>query len=634
MLLLGWVILSALTLLATVAALGVAVRSEPSGRAELALVALITLFALLGAPVLVLGYTNHLSAATVGVGSLLVSAGTLAASTRGRPWRVHLRACMDAARAITLAPLDGLREAARVRSVALVGLVACGALLALAMLLTWLVPFTDWDPYYYHEPIIGYALQNHGFAVVAAPQNQPVQSINGYPRLCEAVSLWFVVFTDRTLIEVPNNLGGIGLVWATYLVARRYADRVTAMGWACVLLLVPATWSQLCHCYLDVQVGFFLVAATCFATRPELRVGDALLAILAMALALEAKTPSLVWVPPIALVAAGRLVAQRWRTRRTATLATLIGGGTLLAGLPTHYLVRNWLAFGNPFWPITMDSGRLGVHWPGLATLRHMAPEPPLREIIDTAYGLPVAGIGDIVVRGYGYAVAWVVVPVALVAVPVLLAKAAAEVLRRERGKATNLLLVLAPTAVGLFVTPSLNIPRYNLHIVAGAMFAATWLVSGKAWARARDGLIAAAIVLSILPFFWLGTWPWSWASTEDLGARLLHPLSSPAAYVDRPTFDLVNRQRFEEIHAGDRVAYTDFDFPGALWNFDFTNRVEYLSFTTREAYLTSVERYDPKWVAVGADGDARKALESTGRWELVGQLVSAEPSVALRRKR
>jgi hypothetical protein len=313
----------------------------------------------------------------------------------------------------------------------------------------------------------------------------------------------------------------------------------------------------------------------------------------------------------------------------------VLGGGALLAALPAHYLGRNWTAFGNPFWPITMDSDRLGIHWPGLATLRHMAPEPPLKEIIDAAYGLPIAGIGDIVVRGYGYGVAWVVVPIALVAVPVLLARAAAEQLDRQRsGQAMNLLLVLAPTALGLFATPSLNIPRYNLHIVAGAMFLATWLASGKAWARAREGLVAAAVVLSILPFFWLGVWPWSWASTDDLKGRLVHPLSSPAAYVDRPTFDLVNRQRFEEIHAGDRVAYTDFDFPGALWNFDFSSRLEFLSFTTRDAYLASVERYDPKWVAVSADGEARKALESTGKWELVGQIVSADSGVALRRKR
>jgi len=566
----------------------------------------------------------------------VVAAAKRAATARGAAggWRDHLRACARAAWAITWAPLDGVREAARSRSVVvLAGVLFTGGFIALAHVLTWLVPFTNWDPYFYHEPIIGYALQLHGFEVVAAPWNQPVQSINGYPRVCEAVSLWFVAFTDRSLIEVPNNLGAIGLIWSTYLIARRYADRVTAMGWACVLFLMPATWSQICHCYLDVQVGFFLVAATHFATRPTMRVRDALLAMAAMALALEAKTPSIVWVPPIALVAAGRLVAQQWRARRGVVLATVGGGAALLAALPLHYLGRNYRAFGNPFWPITTDILRLGVHWPGLATLRHMAPEPPLKEIVDVAYGVPIGGIGDIMARGYGYGVAWIIVPAALVALPLLVATAIAELLRLKRpGTATNLALVLLPTAMGLFVTPSLNISRYNLHIVAGAIFAATWLVSRPSWVRAREGLVATAVVLSILPFFWLKVWPWSWSSTDDLPGRLRHPFSSPAAYLEKPTFDLVNKARFEEIHAGDRVAYDDFDFPGALWNFDFSNEVEFIHFTTRDEWLGRIERYDPKWVAV--DGEPRRVLESTGKWEVVGQIVNASSAVAMRRKR
>jgi hypothetical protein len=264
-----------------------------------------------------------------------------------------------------------------------------------------------------------------------------------------------------------------------------------------------------------------------------------------------------------------------------------------------------------------------------------MAPEPPLKAIVDVAYAVPVGGIDDIVARGYGYGVTWVLVPVALVAFPLLAAAAAAEALGVKRpGTAVNLALVLAPTAVGFFVSPSLNISRYNLHLVAGAMFAATWLFSRRSWGRGRDGIVSAAVMLSVVPLFWVKAWPWAWGSTEDLGARLRHPLSSPAAWVDKPTFDLVNKQRFEEIHAGDHVAYDDFDFPGGLWNFDFSNDVEFIPFTNRSEYLARIEQYGPKWVAVGPDSEGRHVLESTGKWEVVGQLVSASASVALRRKR
>jgi hypothetical protein len=449
------------------------------------------------------------------------------------------------------------------------------------------------------------------------------------------MSLWFVVFTDKTLVELPNDLGAVGLIWSVYAISRRYADRVTSMGWACVLLLVPALWSQLCASYVDVQVGFFLVAATYHATRPDYRIRDAVCATLAMALALESKTPALAWVPPIALVAYGRLLFWHVRARRAATIATVLGGGTFLAALALHYLVRNWLYFRNPFWPITMDVAALGIHWKGLATLQYMAPEPPLKEILNSMYGLPIGGLGDIMHRGYGFAVAWVVLPAALFAAPFVVLTAGAELLRlKPFGTATNLVWILVPTIVGLRATPSLDIVRYNLHLIAALIFVATWLVSPKGWVRAREGLVAAAIVLSIIPFFWLNQWVWSWGANEDLKGRLLHPFSSPRAYVEKPTFDLLAQQRFEEIHAGDRVAYDDdFWFPGALWNFDFSNDVAYIPFTSKEAFLARIGRYDPKWVAVGAANTSRRALEETGKWELVGRVTSADDTVVLRRK-
>jgi hypothetical protein len=633
--LVGWIVLAVLTLLAAASSLGIALRAKPSGRAELAIAAMISFFAFVGGPVLVLGYANRLTAATLGWLSLLVSAGAFSVLFRRRSPNAQLRDWANAARAIALAPIDGLREAARARSVVFVGLVCSGGLVALAFLLTLLVPYASWDGFYYHEPIVGYAIQNHGFAMVDLPPKQPVQSINGYPRICEAVSLWFCVFTDKTLVELPNDLGAVGLIWCVYAIARRYTDRVTAMGWATVLFLMPATWSQLCASYIDAQVGFFLLAATYYATRPAYRVRDAMWATLAMALALESKTPALAWVPPIALVAYGRLLYAHVRSRPTATIGAVLGGGAFLAALPLHFLWRNWVAFKDPFWPITMDVPKLGIHWKGLVTMATMAPEPPLKQILDAMYGLPVAGAGDIVHRGYGYAVAWAILPVAIIAVPVVIATAAAEIfVLRRRGTATNLAWVLIPTIVGLRATPSLDIARYNLHLVGALIFATTWLVSRNSWGRAREGLVSVATVLSIIPLFWMNGWGWYWGAGDDMSVRLKHPLSSPHAYVDRPSFDLLAKQRSKEILAGDRVAYDDdIWFPGSLWNFEFSNRVEYIPFTTKEAYLARIERFDPRWVAVGDNGAARKALEETGRWELVGQLLSADACVVLRRK-
>jgi hypothetical protein len=632
----GWLLLTVLTGFAFVNALGIGVHARTSGRAELATVTMAALFALLGGPVLVLGYANVLTPTNLALASLLTSAAAFFVMARRRGARAHLRECGHAAMAIADTPFEGLREAARARSAVFIGLLFAGGIITLAFVLTALVPYASWDGFFYHEPIIGYALQNHGFAVVDLPPNQPVQSTNGYPRICEAISLWFVVFTDKTLVELPNDLAAPGLMWCVYALARRYTDRVTAMGCAVVLLFMPATWTQLSHSYIDVQVGFFLVVATYFATRPDYRIRDAVLATLGMALAVEAKNTSLAWVPPLALIAYGRLVFHHFRGRRFEAIVTALGCGAFVAGLALHILVRNWIAFRDPFWPIAYDNKLFDIHWHGLATLEHMAPEPPLKAILETAYSPPTEGVGDVIRRGYGYAVTWVIVPVAAVGVVAAMAAAALEALRlRMRTSASNLAWVLVPALIGLKTTPSLEITRYNLHIVTALIVAAAWLVSRLRGTRAREALVAPAILLSLMPLYWLDGWGWYWCATKDMKTRLLHPLDSPHTYVEQPTFDFLGRQRFEEIHAGDRVAYTqDFVFPGALWNFDFSNRVEYIPFTSKDAYLSRIERYDPKWVAAGDQSAARSALEGTGQWETVGRLIDADSAVALRRKR
>lgn len=632
--LLGWLVLALLTVLAALAALGIAARAKLSGRAEMAVVSLAVFFALLGAPVLVLGYANHLTATTLGLTSLLVSGAVLYVPARGLGLRRHLRDCVDAARSLASAPFAALREAARARSLVLLGLLWTGVLLALSLLCIAVVPYTSWDGYIYHEAIVGYAIQNHGFAMVDLPPLNAVQSTNGFPKVCEAVTLFFVVFTDRTLVELPDTIAAVGLIACTYAMARRYVDRVTAMGLACVLFLMPATWSQLSSSYIDIEMSFFMLAAIHHATRPAYRFRDFAFATLAMALALEARPTALAWVPPIALVATGRLVFHHVREHRAATLAAIAGGAGFLAALPLHYCLRNWVAFQDPFWPVTVDIPRLGVHWTGLATLGEKLTEPPLSSTLSTIFDVPVAGLRDIHDRGYGYGVVWVILPAALVAVPLVLASAGAETLGlKAPGSAANLLWVLLPAAVGLSTTPSLSTSRYNIHFVAALLCAAAWLVSPRTWTRAREALVASALVLSIMPFFWLRSWVWSWGATEDMGHVLAHPFSSPHAYLDKPAFDLLARQRFEEIHAGDRVAYDEGEaFPGALWNFDYSNHVAYIPFTTKEAYLARIEQYGPKWVVVGGAA-ARSALEGSGRWEVIGRFLNTDDAVALRRR-
>lgn len=124
----------------------------------------------------------------------------------------------------------------------------------------------------------------------------------------------------------------------------------------------------------------------------------------------------------------------------------------------------------------------------------------------------------------------------------------------------------------------------------------------------------------------------WYWVSTEHPDDVLRHPLQSRTA-LERPAFDLLAQKRNAEVLPGDWVVFNqDVAFVGALWNFDFSNKVKYVKFDSGSQFVVDTERYSPKWIAVGKESDARKAVERTGRWELVGEIIH-DGDVVFRRR-
>lgn len=634
--LLGWVVLGLLSAFAALSAIGLALRAAPSGRAELAMVASAAWFALVAAPVLALGYGNVLTPGSLLGASFALEAGTFAVLVRRRRIRQHVRECLRAARTIARLPLDGLREAARARSVVLAGLLVCGAIIAAAFVWTVFAPNETWDGLLYHEPIVGFAIQNHGFSTVELPMSEAVQCTNGYPRLVESVSLWLVIFTDKTLVELPNDLAAPAMMLAVYVLCRRFGDRVTSMGWACVSFLMPQIWSQLCQTYIDVAVAFFALVAIHFATRLDLRLSDALCATLGMALLIGSKGSGMLTVPPMALLVVVRLLRRHARARPLAAVATALGMVVALVALALVMPLRNWAAFEDPLWPISYDNRALGIHWSGLITLAEAVSNRPLRQLVDVAYGIPVGGMEDVIARGYGYGIAWVVIPLGVLGLVVGLLVAVLEAVRlKEPSAASNLGLVLLLVVACVLTTPTLagQNARYDVHIVAGLMAAVTWLFAGSRWGRAREGLVAASIVLSIVPLFWMKGPGWYWVSTRHPEDVLEHPLAS-RTHLERPAFDLLARQRIEELHAGDCVVFDqEVAFVGALWNFEFSNRVKYVPYHTSDDFLAAVDSCSATWVAVGKSDDARASLQRTKRWDLVGEMTP-DGEVVFRRKR
>jgi hypothetical protein len=627
----GWIVLTLLTAIAYVGSVGLAIETRPRGRAELWIAAGLFFSAIVGAPVLTLGYAGLLWPWSLAAASAVVSGVVIAVLARRRGLRASVEGCRDAVRDLAHLPTAAFAESWRARSLAFPGLIVSAAFIAAALVLTYLIEFCRWDDAIYHTPIVGWSIQNHGFAIVDFPK-PGVGGTNGYPRLGEALCLWFVVFTDKSLIELPATLYAPLVMLVTYGLSRRFVARVSAMGLAVVLLLVPHSWRQFCSTYVDMEMAFFLLAATYYASRDEHRLSDTAMATLAMALAAATKTTWLMFVPPIALAVYVRRLLDRSdpaRSRRDDLVAIALSmAGVALGGAPC--IVRNWIHYGNPVWPVTYDIPALGIHWPGIFTpTDYRGHDPAVAEGFD----VPKGGMHDVMHLGYGMAVMWVAGPLAAIAIGVWVLSLGRDLVagRRAGDAVRSFAPILLPTLFWIATGPNFGQPRYNLHVIAAILVACAWLFRGSAEERLREGAIGAMLVLSVVPLFWMGDA--NPASIDEEVERLSRPFAT-RAFSEHASFDFLEKQKQAELGKGDEVVFSEgVAFPGLLWNFDFTNRVDYVPFTGDAAFEEKLDALGTKWVCVGAGSAARKALDGSGRWTLLGRTNPGVNEVSFHRK-
>src|SRR5262249_9710777 len=144
--------------------------ARPNGRAELALVTLMLWNFLVMCPVYALGLTGHLDARTLA----LVSAPWFAlvvAVARGRiPLSAFAKEVGHAAIAVGRLPLDGYLVTLRARSFVAIGVLFTFCMIVWTLVGAYLGPsWKQWDALWYHEPIVGFAIQNRGFSIVDLP---------------------------------------------------------------------------------------------------------------------------------------------------------------------------------------------------------------------------------------------------------------------------------------------------------------------------------------------------------------------------------------------------------------------------------------------------------------------------------
>jgi hypothetical protein len=636
----GFLLLLLLTSLAAFASAGWIARAELRGRAEELLAVGLVWNALILVPIHCLGLTHQLTRTNLALASLAFSSLVWAASfARVASRRQHFTASLRVLGALLSVPRDAVTESARARSLVFVAVLATLAILGWTLWLSYLVPSDSWDGMWYHEAMVGYAIQDRGYSVIPLPQDL-FQQANGYPRNCEMTNLWFVIFTGQRLIEVPNTILSVPLLMATYCMVRRYShERLAAMGWACAFFLVPGAVLQMRSTYIDLHVAALFMGALHFCTRPRLRLRDGVLAAIALTLLVGAKSVALAWVPILA-VAAVAFVLPNARTRPWSTLAVVVGGAVLITAGAAITYVRNWVLFDNPLWPVGFESATLGIRWRGVFSFESAEWNQPLSTVYARIAAVPKPGrdFADTPLTGYGMAVPFVLLPGAALALIMLMARrlrAFIEWLRSApsalRAPAENNLfavtLILLMTATA---SRALWSTRYNLHLIAGLVFLIAWWCTSYRARRIEDGIISFTVIAHLIALYWVEPAVGSVSVSRALEYAAMSAAERDTHYPRSWTMaPHVAAARDRELGPGTRVYFNKFDFVGSLWNSDYSNFVHYID--ARE-FLQRAARDKPDWVVVAKAGALYRAfMKQADEWEPIGP--AQRDVVAFRRR-
>lgn len=644
----GFVIVVLLTALSGLASFAIAVRTRASGRAELLLTTGILWNAFTTLPAFCLGLLGWLTALALGLTVALLSIAALGATFVGRPARAHLAELRSSLLHAALLPRDAFREAWRDKTLVLPGLALTTLLILYTGIVSYYAPsWRGWDSLWYHEPIVGFAIQNHGFRPIGSPE-YGLQKVDGYPRICEMMHLWFVIFTDRRLIDLSNSLVAPLFLLSVFLVIRRFErDTANSLGWSIAVFLMPAVLDQLQCPYIDVHAAIFLTAATCYVIREPFRLRDAGLSALSLTLAVGAKHMALAAGGILTLIALGRAL-QHARARTAATLLVGLAGALGILGMCAAVYLRNYVLFHSPFWPeLKYDNPTLGIHWPGhfeagigdyrSGTSRiHM--QLPLGQQIKDLLSIPYSWrrhhYGQ--VFSYGVGVAWLVIPLGLFSFAVAFLHAAVARLRRSAGRSMSvedagpLLLLGVVLAVALWTSPALWGPRYNILPVTLFAAAVAWLGARPGFARL--GSVAPSIV--VFCGMIMLAWAPRWLILPDELARIArHPYPEREALeaLDfSPTIDFrsgspvvreTGLSRERELTDGKVLVFGDNlgVFAAMFWNNRFSNKVVYIP--DGPAFVERAEAAEATWIHAARDTKNYALLKASPRWEEIGPL-------------
>ncbi len=437
-----------------------------------------------------------------------------------------------------------------------------------------------------------------------------------------------------------------------------------SLACACALVLTPACIRVLGSTYVDAQNAAFIVAGAAFASRRDLRIRDALLTALCLALAVGSKSMALVPVGVLGVVVAVRLIAGGFR-RPGATAGAILLGFSLIAATAATTYVRNWRHFKNPFWPdLKYDNAKWGIHWPGAVEWgsnqfdrgdMRIDMNLPREDLLDALYRIPYSMS---IPRWdqmweYGIAMTWVVFPLTLIAFGALgwaLARGLmGRLAQQPRWALDSKTATLIPVALTLFAilrfSPALWGARYQIAAMALALAMVAWLAGRRVFSGAGEGIAGALVAMSIVSFFWMTPRTWLWWSEGRAFASIPYPERefTPASAIS-PKLEIWNGSpvtmdaglaREKELGPGKVLAFSD-DFGSYMalfWNNTFSNQALYIR--PGPDYLDRLAKSPATWAYCSTGDPSCSSLSRPGSgWELVGRLDVENHGSVYRRAR
>lgn len=639
------VVLTTVVVLASVAAtLSIRSRAEGVVAASLVFVGIVV------APSYVFGLTNHLTRATLGGSAMVVALGILGVqASRLGPLRAMAR-IGERLLAYASLPFEGIAASWKQRSLLTVGAALAAGFFPYMLLVAYLAPtWRDWDGLWYHEPVVGFTIQNHGFAPIPLPMG--LQVINGVHRLGELTDLWFAIFAGRRVVEMGNVVTMPLYAASVFVLVRRFTrDVVSGVAWASAMILLPAYLRLVQSTLCDPESAGLLLAAAWFVTHRRLDRVNAGWAILALTLAVGIKIWSIVPCAIFSVVLLVRLVRRAGENGRAATAGLILLGAAAVVGMQATVYVRNLLLFHNPVWPILQyDNPKLGIHWQGLypvdleknhAGINFNDPWPVMiKKMLAAPYA--VLGPGPTwQVNDYGFAWSWVVLPVCVLVVLWVTVAWCSSMLQRglrRRAPATpadddlGVVMLFAFTAVVSMVSsPAIFIARY--HIPSLGM-----LVACLAWAAARSkrrAFLTEMAFVAQVGSLMMGVWGPSstrwvylfepkhivrWLKTpyprrefEDIGTAETPKLGVSPVNTQTAT------ARDRELGPGDVIAYDSLEYVSLLWNNDYSNVLHWVS---SNHPLAEAEAAGAKWIYTKPGSVLHAELTKNHAWQMVGPL-------------